>query len=217
MRGGLSHSWQAPLSLCLSLPQFHSVCISITFYLIHSQFCWHLLALFVCDSLSVFCSLSALVPLCLTSLRCHQSLTACLSVILCLIAIDCYRSHMRTKLIKADKHRYFYHHIWNTPTHANASAPKTYTPFHTLILKVILNTYLVFIDRFLTFGWKSLVLIVPLFNWHFVSVCAMGGCQWMSSHTHTQKHTHVYLPLWRPSIHRIPCPLLSFHSTFNQH
>lgn len=109
MREGLSQSWQTPLSLSLSLRLSFLFCVSASLlYLIYSPFCWHLLALFIGDSLSVFRSLSALVPLRLTPLCCHQSFAPRLSVFLCLIGIDRYRSHMSTNLIKSDKHRYFY-------------------------------------------------------------------------------------------------------------
>lgn len=124
------HTVDRHLYLSLALLQFHYACICITFHLIHSQFGWHLSALFNCDSLSFFHFLSALVPL-LHFPCCHHSLTPCLSVILCLIAIDRYWSHLRTNLIKSDKRRYFYWFIQNTPTCANESTPTTYIPIHT--------------------------------------------------------------------------------------
>lgn len=80
-----------------------------------------LLAAFICDSLSVFHSVSATPSLCLTpppapqipspSPRCHRSPAPCLSVILRLIAIDHRGSHMSTNLIKSDKRWYFYRRI----------------------------------------------------------------------------------------------------------
>lgn len=160
MRGGLLHIWQAPLSP--SLPQFlfclhlHHFFLSRLFSVLPASFIW--------DSLSVFRSVSALVPLCLTSPCCHQSLAPCLSVTLCLIAIDRFRSHKSTNLIKSDKCRYFYRCIRE---HAHSCKMQgTYTPIHTHTppLRYILNLYLFLIDRLLTFGWKILVLIVPLFN-----------------------------------------------------
>lgn len=143
MSAALSHSWQAPLSLFPSILYLHHF-LSRFFFLF---FVGYLLALFIWDSLSVSCSLSALVPLCVTSLCWHLSLTPFLSVVHCLIAIDCYRGHTRTNLIKSDKCRYFYYSSWNTSTHTNVSTPKLHPLYtHSNAFKPLF----VFIRRFLT-------------------------------------------------------------------
>ena len=108
MKWGLPRSWRAPLPLST----FHSTHICLTFYLIYSQVCLS----FYKPSLSVTLYLPSTLylhfHLCLASSCCHQSPAPCLSVILCLIAIDHYWSHMSANLIKSDKRKYFYRHIW---------------------------------------------------------------------------------------------------------
>lgn len=124
MREGLSHS-QTGTSLPLSSPV--PLCLYLHHFSSHSFSVWLASFSSVCPwLLSVSHSLSALVPLSRFPC-CHQSPTPCLSVILCLIAIDRYRNHLRTNLIKSDKRRYFYWFIRNTPTYENTSTTTTYT------------------------------------------------------------------------------------------